>query len=214
MKKALNITTLYVTIALIALSLMGYNVFLNSKSSADFEQNKQSMIFAIDSLNKLNTYVDYIDELLNISYLSSSIQIANYKQFYELQDNDELIPTKIQKSNKEFFVIRYSKSGCNSCIEMLFKNHNYLAKIKEKYSLIILVNFNSYNEFQNWKKSQISTEEKFFWVNEEKFPLDNLIGKRSYVFISNDLNNVHSIFIPNNLFPNSLTKYMDNVFSR
>lgn len=163
-----------------------------------------------DSLKLLEVRNTYLDKIYRIHHRTDGSSIKNIN-FYSLNEDDTKKKINIPFTNRKLVIVRYSSSGCDSCIEMLLRNPNYLMQIKSKYDLAIIVDFKKYDEFKKWQRSTIGPGEKFIWVDESTpLKLDGYVKTgASYIFTVDNNQTIHSLFIPNSSFPEEFVNYIN-----
>ncbi|WP_086477304.1 MULTISPECIES: hypothetical protein [Arenibacter] len=176
------------------------------------EYNKvvKESLFLNDSINALMARNMYIDELNRVHQSADGFSIKNNK-FYKLQEDGAKKQITIPFSNKKLVLIRYSRAGCDKCIEQLFRNQDLLNQIKSKHDLAIIVDFEEYDDFKKWQRSTIAPGEQFIWVDDTTpLNLDKYMkNETSYIFVVDEIKTVHSIFIPNISFQADFYDYIN-----
>ncbi|MBD0833726.1 hypothetical protein [Aestuariibaculum sediminum] len=160
-----------------------------------------------DSLNKALMQSDYFNSLAMKNYQLGNLKIKKL-DLYKFNDTGLKIKTKLPEGDKKKFIIRYSDIGCNTCVNLIFKRPERIKRIQEKFDIIVLVDFNRYEDFVLWKRaSEIGNN--VFWVKKGELPFDSLFEPSSYSFILDEKLEVHSFFVPNNVFPDEVHNYLN-----
>lgn len=162
-----------------------------------------------DSVAKYQVFSSYLGNILATNYKWGQIKLNNLK-FYKVAKSGEKSLVELPKKDK--FVIRYNEIGCNTCVNLIFKDKESLDAIKKKYDFIVIVDFERYEDFVRWKRTS-EMENNIFWVKKDTLPFDEHFNNNSYTFILNSDNEVHSIFMPDSQFPEQLKKYLKAITS-
>lgn len=164
-----------------------------------------------DSLQKTLMRMDYFESLSLKNYQFNNSKLDSI-QLYKIVENGQLVKSSFKNIGKERFVIRYSEIGCNTCTNLIFKRPERLKEIEAKFDLIVLVDFNRYEDFIRWKRVT-EIEKDIFFVKRGDLPFDSSFGSSSYTFILDNSFMAHSFFEPYNVFPEVVHDYLDKVLN-
>jgi hypothetical protein len=186
----------------------------NRSASNQIKQISNSNKLLNDSINKLAMDDDYKHSLLNQNYISAGTNLTK-TSFYELRPGGEKVKVSLMnfQDNKEKLVIRYSDIGCNTCVNLIFKRKERLDAIQKRYELIVVVDFDRYEDFVKWKRVS-ELENNIYWVKKGQLPFDSHFGPSSYSFVLDRNMTTHSFFVPNNVFPQRLDEYLKGILNR
>ncbi len=164
-------------------------------------------------LEKLKSEKAYSDDILSMNYIIgihdlTSIGLSNIST----DGIRKFIPFKalFSKNRKDKFIIRYNQVGCNTCVDLFFKNKKLLTRLSRRYEVLVLVDFSNYQDYVVWKKTS-EMERGIYWLKKEKLPFDANFKENSYSFIVNDQLLSSKYFMPNNQFPSYVEKYVNDV---
>lgn len=158
--------------------------------------------------------LDYLNALLTHNYLLDNTDLSNTKFFRILDGGDKMpIPLKTFNNRKEKLVIRYSSIGCNTCIDLIFKRRERIAAIQKKYEMVILVDFDRYEDFVRWKRISEFNNSNIYWVPKGGIFLDSQFKESSYTFLLDKNMKAHSFFVPYNVFPRRVHDYLEKVLT-
>lgn len=199
------ISTLFFCALIISCSFNIWHKKVISNNLSDLES-------LTNNINKAHWQNSYLTEILTDNFLNLGRKISEIKGFtMENIKNPDPIVLFDNQTNKEKLIFRFSSVGCSSCSSLFFdKLKVYLDKIEEKYDIYILVDFQKYSDFHNWKKASglLSTKLQYFKVPITNLKLDLEQSSASYVFTLSKDNNVTSMFTPNNIYSDYIDLYL------
>ncbi|TFF30398.1 hypothetical protein [Mucilaginibacter psychrotolerans] len=159
-----------------------------------------------DSLSVKNGTIEYLQKMLAINYKIGNPELVNLN-LTEYTDKGNKRISKLMKDQRKKFVIRYSASGCNVCIDLIFKNKERLNEIKKKFDFLVFVDFQIFEDYIRWKRVS-ETNKNVYLIDKQTLPFDGFFEHNSYCFIVNQNLQANSFFIPRNEFKEQLDYYI------
>ncbi|MDB5275888.1 MAG: hypothetical protein JWR61_843 [Ferruginibacter sp.] len=195
-----------------------------------------SFFFALYFYNKLlianeNLYVDLQSEMSQLDllkykqdYLIKTIEISGKEnnkfyefgslKYFELSDGDKINPQKISnllQKDRETLIVRYTEIGCNSCTDSTFAiMEGQKPSLKEKYNIIVLVDFSNSDAYLKWKKLANITY-PVYWCEKGLFPFEIENGNTSYIFTISHNSAANNFFVPKSNFSEIIKIYFNNL---
>lgn len=188
-------------------------IFYFFRSNLKKKNNAEHTIALItDSLNKLAGEKYYLTKLVKASINDNDIKLSENVVAYEMADTLKLRPKKLTslfQTHKKKMFIRYTQIGCNSCTDSTFKVIKSAKDFNDRYEVIVLVDFTSYEYYVKWKKIA-EVDNKIYWVKKGDLPFKTEEDPASYIFALDRQDKTTSFFIPNSLY----TTYLRNFFNK
>lgn len=162
-----------------------------------------------DSLSLLQAHDVYKSELLSIGMCENNKK-RNFDSVtvYILRDGKPHQAVKFSSlllKDKNTLVVRYTEIGCNACSDLTFKTMERSQELRNKYNIIVLVDFSNYDAYLKWKKiSEITYP--IFWIQKGKLPFETEHQDYSYLFTINKASYTNDFFKPHSIF----TEYVEN----
>ena len=165
-----------------------------------------------DSLKKNKAEKHYMSELLYINNPNNLIKIPPLDKAYEVNDTARINPIQIFNDHTNTLVIRYSTIGCNTCSKALFHTLNLesFEWLSTSYKILVLTDYVDYLAFLKWYKIT-DLNERTLWIEKGGIPIPLEHNTETYMFTINENNNVSSVFIPNSLFPEYISRYLNSI---
>ncbi|OJW17210.1 hypothetical protein [Mucilaginibacter sp. 44-25] len=190
-----------ISVAILFLLFSNRTKFATEKGS--LQQNVSTLN---DSLRFKNGTIQYLQQMLDFNYKIGAPFLREV-ELVEYTGNGDKQVSKLIKSAKKKFVVRYSTTGCNKCIDLLFKNKKRLQLITQKFNLIVFVDFKTFADYDQWERVSGINKEVYL-VSKKTFPFDSIFEHNSYCFIIDEGLNANSFFIPRNEFKEELDNYI------
>jgi hypothetical protein len=184
-------------------------LYFTKKAEGEYQfTSEQNAAVLKDSANRAYTTSEYTGKLLMLNYEIGNVNLSKVR-FYEIIPGGDK-HGKTFNDGRQKFIIRYSTIGCNTCVNLIFKHKERLDAIRKKYDLVVLVDFDKYEDYVKWKRAT-EFDGNIYWVAKGELPFDAKFNESSYSFLLDKNLTAHSFFIPNNIFPKFVFNYLDKV---
>lgn len=205
---------LYIFTVGIMLVIFYLLVFGNKKSVNTLPDTKRQDIVLIDSLKKRSSELMYLQDIyqLNLSLVGKRVQMPSISKAFNLADTGMKKPVAVSTTAKKKLFIRYTSLGCGSCADLFIKHIKTRQRVLNNYEVVILADYADYGDFMKWYKiSELDEDQRLLVVKKGDvgLPLEN--SNVSYAFTTSNNGVISSFFIPNKLFPDYVSSYVDNL---
>lgn len=167
-------------------------------------------------VSKLETEKAYVENLLSVNYKMGTGHMGAVR-FKSIALTGDEKPISFQqlfaKNGKKKFVIRYSEIGCNTCVNLLFKNRKFLDELAKKFEVLVMVDFKRYQDYVMWKRTS-EIQDNIYNLKRNDLVFDKTFEESSYCFIVNEDLTTDSYFKPDNQFPDYVGKYINDVAAK
>lgn len=202
-----NLKFLALFIATILASVFIFYISFKGKKKGELINTSEKII------SKLETEKAYVETLLSFNYQIAHMNLKGQALgIIDTGGNKKEFPMQqlFTTNKKKKFIIRYSEIGCNTCVNLLFKNRKLLTDVSTKYEVVILVDFQRYENYVVWKRTS-EIKDNIFILKANNLVFDRYFKESSYCFILNEDLTTSKFFKPDNMFPTYVDMYTKNI---